>query len=60
MIGNLEAYKDLNTLTKSSFAAYLLYERQSKDSKYSEYIKNLPKDFSNFPLFFTEKEKSLL
>lgn len=43
------------------FAVYLLYEsRVNSKSKWSEYIKMLPSDYSNFPIFFKDKELEFL
>ena len=41
-------------------ACFLLYEKANKNSQYKEYINSLPKDYSNFPIFYTENEFSLL
>ena len=59
-IGKLIQKVDLVAESHSLFAAFLLYERQNKNSAYSDYIGNLPTDLGNFPLFFSSDEKSLL
>ena len=59
-IGKLIQKVDLVANTHSMFAAFLLYERQNKNSAYSDYITNLPTDLGNFPLLFSPAEKSLL
>lgn len=43
------------------FAVFLLYESKvNNKSKWTEYIKMLPSDYSNFPIFFKDKELQLL
>ncbi len=41
-------------------ACFLLLEKANNNSNFKEYINNLPKDYSNFPIFYKENESSLL
>ncbi len=47
---------------KHCFLTTLLLQEQAKkeDSKWFDYIQILPKDYSNFPVFFNDEELKLL
>ena len=46
---------------KHSFlATYIMQERRKPDTPWDPYIDILPKQYSNFPIFFTEEEKKWL
>lgn len=60
IIGDQRLYEELKGVAHSSFAAFLLYENQNRKSEYRKYLNDLPKDFSHFPLFFSEDEKKFL
>ena len=47
-------YKELNSPKHCLLTTFLLYEE--KNPKYKYYFDLLPKDFSNFPQFYTSKE----
>ena len=51
-------YKELNSPKHCLLTAFLLYEE--KNPKYKYYFDLLPKDFSNFPIFYTQKELEYL
>lgn len=51
-------YKDLNSPKHCLLSAFLLTEE--KNDKWKFYFDLLPKDFSNFPIFYTEKEVDIL
>jgi hypothetical protein len=44
----------------STLATYVLLERANPHTKWKYMIDAMPKSVSNFPIFFTEEEKSLL
>jgi len=44
----------------STLATYVLLERNNPHTKWKYMIEAMPKSVSNFPIFFTEEEKSLL
>ena len=46
---------------KHSFlSTFIMQERRKADTIWTEYIDILPKNYSNFPMFFTDDEKTLL
>lgn len=46
---------------KHSFlSTFIMQERRKADTIWTEYIDILPKNYSNFPIFFTDDEKLLL
>ena len=47
-------YNELNSPKHCLLSSFLLYEE--KNPKYKYYFDLLPKDFSNFPIFYTNKE----
>ena len=51
-------YKELNSPKHCLLTSFLLYEE--KNPKYKYYFDLLPKDFSNFPIFYTPKELEYL
>ena len=51
-------YKELNSPKHCLLTSFLLYEE--KNPKYKYYFDLLPKDFSNFPIFYTNKELEYL
>ena len=51
-------YSELNSPKHCLLSAFLLTEEKSKKWKF--YFDLLPKDFSNFPIFYTEKELEYL
>ena len=51
-------YKELNSPKHCLLTAFILYEE--KNPKYKYYFDLLPKDFSNFPIFYTQKELEYL
>ena len=51
-------YKELNSPKHCLLTSFLLYEE--KNPKYKYYFDLLPKDFSNFPIFYTSKELEYL
>ncbi len=57
-------YKELNSLKHCLLNSFLLYEEKNKNYKY--YFDLLPKDYSNFPIFYFfcssdwDKEKNLI
>ena len=51
-------YNELNSPKHCLLSSFLLYEE--KNPKYKYYFDLLPKDFSNFPIFYTNKELEYL
>ena len=51
-------YKELNSPKHCLLSSFLLYEE--KNSKYKYYFDLLPKDFNNFPVFYTKEELEYL
>ena len=51
-------YKELNSPKHCLLTSFILYEE--KNPKYKYYFDLLPKDFSNFPIFYTSKELEYL
>ena len=51
-------YNELNSPKHCLLSSFLLYEE--KNPKYRYYFDLLPKDFSNFPIFYTNKELEYL
>ena len=51
-------YKELNSPKHCLLTSFLLYEENNP--KYKYYFDLLPKDFSNFPIFYTSKELEYL
>ena len=51
-------YNELNSPKHCLLSSFLLYEE--KNPKYKYYFDLLPRDFSNFPIFYTNKELELL
>ena len=51
-------YKELNSPKHCLLTSFLLYEE--KNPKYKYYFDLLPRDFSNFPIFYTSKELEYL
>ena len=51
-------YNELNSPKHCLLSSFLLYEE--KNPKYKYYFDLLPKDFSNFPIFYTNKELDYL
>ena len=51
-------YKELNSPKHCLLSSFLLYEEKNK--KYKYYFDLLPKDFSNFPIFYQKKELEYL
>ena len=51
-------YKELNSPKHCLLTSFLLYEE--KNPKYKYYFDLLPRDFSNFPIFYTAKELEYL
>ena len=51
-------YKELNSPKHCLLSSFLLYEE--KNEKYKYYFDLLPKDFSNFPIFYQKKELDYL
>mgnify|MGYP002624900556 FL=1 len=51
-------YNELNSPKHCLLSSFLLYEENN--SKYRYYFDLLPKDFSNFPIFYTNKELEYL
>ena len=46
---------------KHSFlSTYIMQERRKPDTIWEPYIDILPKNYSNFPIFFTDEEKQFL
>jgi len=46
---------------KHSFlAAYLMQEKRKENSYFQKYIDILPKEYNNFPIFYTEEERKWL
>ena len=56
-IGEL-MYNELNSPKHCLLSSFLLYEE--KNPKYKYYFDLLPKDYSNFPIFYTNKELEYL
>ena len=50
----------LNSPKHCLLSTFVLYERLNKDSKWKSYFDIIPKDYSNFPIFFTEEDLNLL
>lgn len=50
----------LNSPKHCLLSTFVLYERKNADSKWQYYFDILPKDYSNFPIFFTDEELKLL
>ena len=51
-------YKELNSPNNCLLSSFLLYEERNQ--KYKYYFDLLPKDFSNFPIFYQKKELEYL
>ena len=51
-------YKELNSPKHCLLTSFILYEE--KNPKYKYYFDLFPKDFSNFPIFYTSKELEYL
>ena len=51
-------YKELNSPKHCLLSSFLLYEEKNK--KYKYYFDLLPKDFSNFPIFYKKEELEYL
>ena len=51
-------YKELNSPKHCLLSSFLLYEEKNK--KYKYYFDLLPKDYSNFPIFYTNNELEYL
>jgi histone-lysine N-methyltransferase SETD3 len=50
----------LNSPKHCLLTTFVLYERLKKNSKWKSYFEILPKDYTNFPIFFDEEELNLL
>lgn len=50
----------LNSPKHCLLSTFVLYERKKKNSKWKYYFDILPKDYSNFPIFYKEEELNLL
>jgi len=50
----------LNSPKHCLLSTFVLYERQNPNSKWKYYFDILPKDYTNFPIFFNEKELNML
>ena len=63
-IGQLMEAKNLRSRLlspKHSFlSALVMQERRKEDTYYRRYLEILPQQFDNFPIFYTEDEKSWL
>ena len=61
-IGNSLINKNIDLLSpKHCFLAiYLLQEKHNDDSKWKNYLSILPKNYTNFPIFYTSDELKLL
>jgi histone-lysine N-methyltransferase SETD3 len=51
---------DLNSPKHCLLSSFLLQKIHNPDSKWKHYIDILPKDYSNFPIFYTDEELELL
>jgi histone-lysine N-methyltransferase SETD3 len=51
---------DLNSPKHCLLSSFLLQEIHNSNSKWKHYIDILPKDYTNFPIFFTDDELGLL
>ena len=51
-------YKELNSPKHCLLSSFLLYEEKNKNYKY--YFDLLPKDYSNFPIFYKKNELEYL
>lgn len=56
----VSANLNLNSPKHCFLTTYILQERVNPNTKWQSYIDILPKSYDNFPIFFTEEEKSLL
>jgi histone-lysine N-methyltransferase SETD3 len=56
----VEFMYDLNSPKHCLLTSYVLQEFHNPDSKWKYYLDILPKDYSNFPIFYTEEELKLL
>ena len=51
---------DLNSPKHCLLTSFLLKELHNEDSKWKYYLDIIPKDYTNFPIFYTEDELKLL
>ena len=50
----------LNSPKHCLLSTFVLYERLNKASKWNSYFDIIPKDYTNFPIFFSEEDLNLL
>ena len=44
----------------SYLAAFILQEKQNQNSQFKEFLELMPKNFSNFPVFFSDEDLEYL
>lgn len=50
----------LNSPKHCLLSTFVLYERKKPNTKWKNYFEILPKDYTNFPIFYTQEELDLL
>jgi len=53
-------YAELNSPKHSLLSSYILNELNNPNTKWKSYLEILPKDFSSFPIFYTDEEFAAL
>jgi len=54
----LSIYFDLHSPKHCLLSSFILLELNNPNSKWKHYLDILPKNFDNFPIFFSDEEKS--
>jgi len=54
----LSIYFDLHSPKHCILTSFILLEQRNPHTKWKHYLEILPKNYENFPIFFTEEEKN--